>query len=213
MRPSLWAPFFAYSPCATSRTPSRFPMDALAECRPQVESLVARILRRAKDDPDVQDCTNDALRRVIEQKERLREGAAFEPWVLGVARHVALDSLRAEYRRRARTASPRADHGGDDPLSLLPSHDPSPETLVVERQRMQTLDDAMQSLPIHQKDALLLLHVQGLGYREIATRLGVPIGTVGTWVLRGREALAQAFERAEGTVAAGRSGFVQKEKP
>lgn len=193
MRWSLPASLSAYSPRATLRTLPVSPMDALAECRPQVETLVARILRRAKDDPDVQDCTNDTLRRVLEQKDRLREGEALLPWVLGVARHVALDSLRSEYRRRARSASPPGRDGSEDPMQLLPSHDPGPETLATERQRMQKLSEAMDALPHQQREALLLLHVQGLGYREIAARLGVPMGTVGTWVLRGREALAASL--------------------
>lgn len=212
MRPSLRRPLFAYSPGATSRALSRSLMDALAECRPQVESLVARILRRAKDDPDVQDCTNETLRRVIEQKDRMQEGAAVVPWVLGVARHVALDSLRSEYRRRARTTSPGASQGSEDPLNLLPSPDPSPEALIAERQTMQSLGEAIDSLPPQHREVLLLLHVQGLGYQEIATRLGVPIGTVGTWVLRGREALTRAMERTD---AAGstRSAVVRKEQP
>lgn len=204
MRLSLSLPFFAYSASAIFRTAPDSPMDALAECRPQVESLVARVLRRAKEDPDVQDCTSEALRRAFEQRSQLRAGAELLPWVLGVARHVALDALRSEYRRRARSA-PSESRDGEDLVGQLPSREPSPEALLAERQNLRNLDAALRALPPGQKDALVLLHVEGLGYREIAERLGVPIGTVGTWVLRGREALGQALGRSGAADGLGRS--------
>jgi RNA polymerase sigma factor (sigma-70 family) len=193
---SLWAPLFAYSAQRDSSHCSRSPMDALAECRPQVETLVARILRRAKDDPDVQDCTNETLSRVMEQHGRRKDGSALVPWVLGIARHVSLDALRAEYRRRARSVPVAASYGKDDPIQLLPSDEPSPEAKASERQRMQELGKALASLPEQQREVLLALHLEGLSYREVAARFHVPIGTVGTWVLRGREALALALDRA-----------------
>src|SRR5688572_10338457 len=123
---SLRAPVFAYPARRDSSHCSRS-MDALAACRPQVEALVARILRRAKDDPDVQDCTNETLKRVMEQKERQKDDSELVPWVLGIARHVALDALRSEYRRRARSGPAHPTDGRDDPIQLLPSHEPSPE--------------------------------------------------------------------------------------
>jgi len=159
--------------------------------------LVARILRRAKDDPDVQDCTHETLKRVMEQKERRHDDSPLLPWVLGVARHVALDALRSEYRRRARSGPAGPSDGRDDPIQLLPSHEASPEAQASERQRMHEVGKALAALPREQKEVLLALHVEGLSYREVAARFDVPIGTVGTWVLRGRETLAQALERAE----------------
>lgn len=194
---SPWAPLLAYSARRDSSHCSSSPMDALAACRPQVETLVARILRRAKDDPDVQDCTNETLSRVMEQKDRQRDGSALLPWVLGIARHVSLDALRSEYRRRKRSAPTGPVDGSDDPIHRLPSHEPSPEAKASERQRMQELGKALAALPKQQQEVLLCLHLEGLSYREIAARFSVPVGTVGTWVLRGREALALALDRAE----------------
>lgn len=192
---SHWAPVLAYAAQRDSSHCSSSPMDALAACRPQVETLVARILRRAKDDPDVQDCTNETLRRVIEQKDRQKDDTALVPWVLGIARHVSLDALRSEYRRRARSAPAGPTDGRDDPLHLLPSHEPNPEAQASQRQRMHDLGKALASLPPQQREVLLSLHVEGLSYREIAARFDVPIGTIGTWVLRGREALARALHQ------------------
>jgi RNA polymerase sigma-70 factor (ECF subfamily) len=45
---------------------------------------------------------------------------------------------------------------------------------------------------------MLLFHVEGVAYQEISERLGVPIGTIATWLSRGRRSLADALaERRE----------------
>ena len=47
-----------------------------------------------------------------------------------------------------------------------------------------------------------MFHLEGLGYQEIAVRLEVPLGTVATWVMRGRKAVASAVaESGEGVMA------------
>lgn len=191
-------------------------MIALAECRPQVENLVARILRRRKDDPDVQDCTNETLRRALERAERRTpeqerpSGDAFVPWVLGIARHVALDALRAAYRRRARAAT-SAHYGSelsanDDLVSRLPDTTFDPESLAASRQGVRHLEEALQGLPAQQRAALLALHVDGLSYREVAEQMGVPVATIGTWVLRARQTLLEALPNVGHTAQPERNG-------
>lgn len=173
------------------------PMTNLAACRPQVENLVARILRRRKDDPDVQDCTNETLRQALEHAAPSNASDAFLPWVLGIARHVSLDALRAEYRRRARTggyAHERLEGSlHDDVVSRLPDPTLGPESLAANRQSVRRLEQALETLPAQQRTALLALHVEGLRYREVASRMGVPVATIGTWVLRARQSLLEAL--------------------
>jgi RNA polymerase sigma-70 factor, ECF subfamily len=174
-------------------------MNALAECRPQVENLVARILRRRKDDSDVQDCTNETLRRALEH-DAPPGGAAVVPWVLGIARHVSLDALRAEYRRRARSITPAREHAetftNEDFVARLPDPTLDPESLAANRQGVRRLEQALQCLPTQQRVALLALHIDGLSYREVAERMGVPVATVGTWVLRARQTLLEVMPNA-----------------
>ena len=52
----------------------------------------------------------------------------------------------------------------------------------------------MQKLPDGPRKALELFHLEGLPYQEVGRRLGVPLGTVATWVTRGRKAMAEALE-------------------
>jgi len=168
-------------------------MDVVAEYRPAVLALAARLLRRRKDDPDVEDVAHETFRRVLEQPDKWDADRPLLPWVLGIARHVALDALRASARQRSRNASPTSDDGADDAISRLLSPGPGPERAYASAETARHLERALAALPPSERKALLLFHLEGLSYREIADRLAVPPATVGTWVLRARRALAKAL--------------------
>jgi RNA polymerase sigma-70 factor (ECF subfamily) len=165
------------------------------ELRPIVRGVVAHILGMSRLHPDVEDCTHEALRRAIEGRHRLREGEPLRPWVLGIARHVALDALRSR-RKNRRLVSADAD-GESEPLDRVPDSEPGADLKLERAERIHNVRAAMQRLPDEQRRALELFHLEGLGYREIADKMGVPIGTVGTWVTRGRRLVAAALEGAE----------------
>jgi RNA polymerase sigma-70 factor (ECF subfamily) len=166
-----------------------------ASLRPLVRAVVASIVRESVDHPDVEDCANETLRRALEGHERLREGEAVRPWVVGIARHVALDALRSRKRARSRDAGGGSDEDGEllAPLvERLPDPADDPFERVAKARRDATVRDAIEGLPDGQRKALTMFHLEGLGYQEIAERLEVPLGTVATWVMRGRKAIASA---------------------
>jgi RNA polymerase sigma-70 factor (ECF subfamily) len=170
---------------------------ATAELRPHVRAVVAAVLGVGRDHPDVDDCAHEALRRALEGRQRLRDGEPLRPWVTGIARHVALDSLRARKRQRDRTAGPaRTDHdGGDsapDPVDQVADGAPSAFDALATAERRDAVSRALSALPDGQRRALTLFHIEGLQYQEIAARLGVPLGTVATWVMRARKSVAAA---------------------
>src|ERR1700722_15731553 len=178
------------------RKDDAFGRDAAA-LRPLVRAVVASIVREPVDHPDVEDCTNETLRRAIEGQDRLREGEAVRPWVIGIARHVALDALRGRKRARARDAGGGADEGGGvmaPPGERLPDPPDDPFERVSKARRDATVRTAIEALPDGQRKALTMFHLEGLAYQEIAVRFDVPLGTVATWVMRGRKTVATAVQ-------------------
>jgi RNA polymerase sigma factor (sigma-70 family) len=176
-----------------SNTPSL--RQQAAELRPLVRAVVACVLREPPDHADVEDCTSEALRRALEEKHEVR--GPVRPWVLGIARHVALDTLRARQKQRARNVEVRVEDA------------PSSNNLVMDRlidpaagadEQMEVAERAtrvrrvLALLPEGPRSALQLFHMEGLSYQEISARLDVPLGTVATWVTRGRKAMAEALE-------------------
>lgn len=165
-----------------------------AELRPVVRAVVACVLRERPDHADVEDCTSEALRRALESTSPAR--GPVRPWVLGIARHVALDTLRARQKQRARNVD-------------VPEDAPSGAAAVVDRlidpsagadeqlelaERAARVRRVMTKLPDGPRKALEMFHLEGLAYQEIAKKLNVPLGTVATWVTRGRKAMAEALE-------------------
>jgi RNA polymerase sigma factor (sigma-70 family) len=170
----------------------------LATLLPLVRAVVAAVLHDDRDHPDVEDAASETMRRGVEGKSRLRPGEPLKPWVVGIARHVALDVLRARKRanqRRVRELS--HEPFGDDRPPLyeeLPDASPGPLERLARAREHDTIRKAMNALPEGQRKALAMFHLEGLGYHEIADKLEVPLGTVATWVTRGRKALAASLQ-------------------
>lgn len=167
---------------------------ALPALRPAVRALIACVLGRPVDDPDVEDCAHEALARALEGKDRLRDGEPLRPWVLGIARHVALDALRRAKRDR-RAAAPAGDEDDEvgSPVEVIADPTPGPEERAAGAERARRTQEALAQLAGPQREALLAFHVEGQSYQEIARRLGIPLGTVATWIARGRRSLAEAL--------------------
>lgn len=166
--------------------------DALAALRPAVRALVAHVLGARMGEADVEDCTSEAFRRALEGHARLGDGAALRPWLLGIARHVALDALRSRKRALQRSARDSAADGVE-PVDRIAHAAPGPHERVELAERAAHLQRALAALPDAQRRALAL-HAEGQGYREIAVALDVPIGTVCTWIARARQALARGLK-------------------
>jgi RNA polymerase sigma-70 factor (ECF subfamily) len=87
-----------------------------------------------------------------------------------------------------------------DAIEEAPSTDPAAdaEARALTRERLVLLQQALGALAEGPREAISLYHLEGMTYRDIAAALDVPIGTVMTWLHRGRAALRRAIETAEG---------------
>jgi len=167
-----------------------------AELRPLLRAVAASVLGVAPSHPDVDDAVGETMRRAIEGRERLRKGEPLRGWMVGIARHVALDAARTRTRALKRQAPPPASESSRDvnAADRVPDSKPSPFDRAARAEDAAELTRALDALPEKQREALLCFFVEGMSYVEIAGRLNVPMGTVATWILRGRRALAVTLE-------------------
>jgi len=165
-----------------------------AELRPVVRAVVACVLRERPDHADVEDCTSEALRRALESTSQAR--GPIRPWVLGIARHVALDTLRARQKQRARNVDVPEDAPSSTSAIVDRLIDPSAsaDEQIELAERAARVRRVMSKLPEGPRKALEMFHLEGLAYQDIAKKMNVPLGTVATWVTRGRKAMAEALE-------------------
>jgi RNA polymerase sigma factor (sigma-70 family) len=168
-------------------------VDETAALKPAVVALIACVLGERRDHADVEDCTSETLRRALEGRARLRSGEPLRPWLLGIARHVAIDARRRRRKERA-LGQPVGDDDEREPLMLrVPDPGPAPDERAAKAERARRITEALDVLSQKQREAMVLFHVEGEGYQQIADRMGVPLGTVATWLSRGRRTLADAL--------------------
>ena len=163
-----------------------------AELRPLLRAVAASVLHVGPEHPDVEDAVSETMRRAIEGRTRIRAGESIRAWIVGIVKHVALDTARSRTRQQKRTASDVAPESSSTPdlADRIPDSKPSPFERAARTQEVARLERALSSLPDNQREAIVLFFIEGLSYVEIGKKLGVPMGTVATWILRGRKALA-----------------------
>lgn len=140
------------------------------------------ILRTLGRDADVEDLVQETFLRVFRYLPEFEGRAKLSTWICTVAQRVALDELR---RRQRRVDMAPAELAAD-----VPSPDDVPGS-AERAERGALLHVALAELP--EKYRLPLVHsaIDGLDYDTIAAMLGVPVGTVKTYVFRGKQQLRE----------------------
>ena len=129
---------------------------------------------RAEADDMVQDCLLHMLARAADQ-EPVRD---MRSYLLTAARNLYI--ARCRQRQRKPTAIPLAD--AIEQLGYQPRYD--------DRLMLRDIASGVAQLPVGQRAAILLVALEELSYRQAASRLHVPVGTIQSRVHRARAALA-----------------------
>jgi RNA polymerase sigma-70 factor (ECF subfamily) len=140
----------------------------------------------ARDAADADDLTQVALERALKGRNRWQPGTRLDAWMMRIMRNCWIDEVRSR-TRRAQTFAP--EEAGESVGS-------DADRDIELRAEMRDVDRAMNALPPEQREAVALVLVEGLAYREAADLLDIPIGTLTSRLTRGRQALAQMLEAA-----------------
>ena len=133
------------------------------------------------DRAEAEGVTQEAFLKAWERRADLREESAFKSWLYSIALNVL--------RQRKRKLRPLAVETVEAECGR-----PSPERHVSDRQELDRALAALDGLPEEQREAVLLVRMQNMKFREAAEVLGVPENTVKTRVRRGLIALAEALD-------------------
>lgn len=118
--------------------------------------------------------------------------AQFRTWLYRIALNEAYRTRRSRTRLRERPFSQLGEESMRPVLERVATADA--ESGEDPRRRVLLL---LESLPREYREAMVLRHVDGLSYREIAEVLGTTAGTVGSWLHRARETLRERVEKRE----------------
>jgi RNA polymerase sigma factor (sigma-70 family) len=114
---------------------------------------------------------------------------ALRPWLATIARNLARNRLRG----RPPPARPLED-GDGQPLAVAAPAAAEPAQVAERRGDRELLVELLAGLPRGQREAVVLRHVEGLAYAEVAEVLGRPVGTVKTHAHRGVRQLRLELE-------------------
>ncbi|MEM6328261.1 MAG: sigma-70 family RNA polymerase sigma factor [Bacteroidota bacterium] len=129
-----------------------------------------------------QDLVQDVFVRVLRYRASYRPGASVRAWLLGIARN--------------RLADHWAGTDPDDPSVddlLLPSADPSPLGDLEAEEQRRRLDAALGRLPAAQRELLVLSHIAGASYAEIAALYTITVNAARVRVCRALQALRTVY--------------------
>jgi RNA polymerase sigma-70 factor (ECF subfamily) len=175
-----------------ARGGDREAFDGLVEVyAPQVYNLALRITGSREE---AADCVQEAFVRAYAALGSFRGEAAFSTWLYRVALNVASDTAK-RLARSPIVASELAGHGSDEPVDLdrigdagAPQQLGPDEAMLAERRR-EVILRAIQSLPQHHREVIVLYDLQGFSYEEIARITKTRVGTVKSRLNRARLAL------------------------
>jgi RNA polymerase sigma-70 factor (ECF subfamily) len=164
------------------------------------DRLYAVALRLTGSPPDAEEIAQDALVRAYHalrgyEPARIR-AMALRPWLYRIAVNVARNRLRG---KRPVLISLNGTHDADEAERVVEPADggESPEATAERREQGAELAALVVELPPRYRVAVVLRHVEGLAYAEIAEALEQPVGTVKANVHRGVRLLREALERTE----------------
>ena len=144
-------------------------------------ALLPRLRRFAvglsRDRADADDLCQAAIERALLSREQWREGTRLDSWMYRIMRNLWIDEARARTRRSQTFIGEEA--------GLSAGSDGAQEATVV----LGDIDRALAMLPAEQREAVLLVMVEGYAYKEAAEIVGCPVGTLNSRLVRGRDAL------------------------
>lgn len=148
----------------------------LQECLPRLRRFAHGLCRNT---PDSDDLTQMTVERALMSRNQFQPGTRLDSWLFRIMRNLWIDAARSRGRKALVEAPPEAGATvGFDPR-------PGVEAAI----DLNTAMAAMDRLPDDQREVVALILVEGLGYRETAELLQLPIGTVSSRLVRGRTAL------------------------
>jgi RNA polymerase sigma-70 factor, ECF subfamily len=141
---------------------------------------------------DAEDLVQETYLKALRSFATFQRGTNFRAWIFQILRNTFLSS-RTKFERRM-TEALDSDEG--EPELAIDTE--TPETILINRSDSQLLQRAIDDLPVHYRETLLLCEVEEMSYQEIAQILSIPIGTVMSRLARARKAVRESLGSTPG---------------
>lgn len=186
---------------ATRRSSSQghHPEEFSASVMPHRAALYASAMRLTRSPSDAEDLVQEAMMRAFAAWHRFEPGSNCRAWLFRILTNSFINNYRRR-RRHNRFATERPDDAATALYGESHLRAANPEEEILEGTLGDEVTAALAGLGDDYRQVVELADLRGVRYRDIATRLGVPIGTVMSRLFRARrqlEAQLQAFAAAD----------------
>jgi RNA polymerase sigma-70 factor (ECF subfamily) len=157
--------------------------------------MVGTVIWRATgDDRVIEDLAQETFLRVFRSLGYFDGRGKLSTWIYTIANRVAIDHLRKSGRRReeslnGESASSLADRFFD-------SESPDPENALAQKEIRRVVREELARLPEAYRLSLVYTAIEGLDYQTVAGMMGIPVGTLKTYVFRGKRMLKEIITDA-----------------
>jgi RNA polymerase sigma-70 factor, ECF subfamily len=171
---------------------SRGDVEAFRQLVQEHSSLIYRIAHRILGGEHAQDASQEVWVKVWRYIGNFRGECAFSTWLHRITVNTCLTFRKRELHREEQEIGGEVSY-----LSEPPGGDADPEAAALSTERRDEIQAALKHVRAEHRAALVLRHMEGLSYSEIAEVLEVPDGTAKGWVSRGRAAMLVALAQEE----------------
>ena len=136
---------------------------------------------------DAEDLVQETYLKAFQNFGSFQAGTNFRAWLFRILRNTFLTSRSTLERRMT------VELNWEEELPLLDDNCLSPESLLIQKADIAAIRDAIEKLPFHYREIVLLCDVEDLTYREIAQVIEIPMGTVMSRLARARKVIRDSL--------------------
>jgi RNA polymerase sigma-70 factor (ECF subfamily) len=158
-----------------------------------VFSLIYRMVR---DREQAEDLAQETFVKVFNQLDRYNPKYKFSSWIFKIASNLTIDTLRKKELDTVPIDGSRHATDSEQVESTritVESRGENPEEFLEAKELGEEIERAIGTLRAEYREAILLRHVEGRPYDEISEIMGVPLGTVKTYIHRARSELRKTL--------------------
>ncbi len=133
---------------------------------------------------EAEDLVQETYAKALRGFSSYQQGTNFRAWMYRILRNTFLTSRTG----LSATMTVPLETDEEGPVTVA-ADTQTPEVIFLERSNQELLQTALDELPLHFREVLLLCEVEEMSYQEIADTLGIPVGTVMSRLSRARAAL------------------------
>ena len=159
-----------------------------------LDALYQSALWLTRNRAEAEDVVQETCLRAFRSFHRFNPGTNCRAWLLTILRNVFLNGLRRGSREMLEGDSMVLEAGPESATQEAPSAG-NPEEEFFQTVVHGDVDRALKALPLVFREAVILVDLEGLTYKEVAEVLACPIGTVMSRLSRGRHLLRRSLRR------------------